>query len=110
MRFGGVERLVPGKVDELAPGKLWGRFVVVRPLGRVSCFLPARLMIPYSHAWARFAQRAHVGFSLLHFTFEAAQAWQLSRNLGAVGTVDRRPDARAGRVGSPRECTAAIID
>ena len=38
------------------------------------CFLPPRLVAKYSHAIPRFAQRAHVGFSLLHFSLEAAQA------------------------------------
>lgn len=38
------------------------------------CFLPPRFVAKYSQAIPRFAQRAHVGFSLLHFSLEAAQA------------------------------------
>lgn len=108
MKLDDVKIPVSKEVDELAPGvgKAWVTFVV--SIGRVSCLRPARLVTKYSHARPRFAQRAHVGFSLLHLTLEAAQAWQLSRSLGAAGTVDRR--ARAGRVSTSGECTAAMVD
>lgn len=55
----------------------------------VVCFLPPRFVTKYSQEIPRFEQRAHVGFSLLHFSLEAAQAWQLSRNLGAAGLGPR---------------------
>lgn len=58
----------------------------------------------------RFAQRTQVGFSLLHLTLEAAQAWQLSRSLGAAEPVDQRADAGAGRVSTSGECSTAMID
>lgn len=106
MRLGDVKILVSEEVDELDSGNAWITFVV--SLGRVSCLRPARLVAKYSHARPRFAQRAHVGFSLLHLTLEAAQEWQLSRSLGAAGIVDRR--ACAGRVSTSAEFTAAMVD
>lgn len=46
----------------------------------------------YSQAMPRLTHREHVGFSLWHFSLEDAQAWQLSRSLGAAGAaVLRRP-------------------
>jgi hypothetical protein len=56
---------------------------------RLACFLPPRFVAKYSQVILRLAQRAHVGFSLLHFNFEAAQAWQLSRSFGAAGAGPR---------------------
>ena len=67
--------------------------VVLLPTGRVPpllllllfllvCLRPLRLVARYSHSTPRRAHREQVGFSLLHLTLEAEQAWQLSRNLG----------------------------
>ena len=99
----GVMRLPASEaVDEL----VWGIVVgVVWSLGRGSCFRPARLVMKYSHTMPRFAQRAHVGFSLLHLTLETAQASQLSRSLGAAGCVERRDE----RVCATGEATVAMI-
>lgn len=80
--------------------------LVVVPHVRGSCFLPARLVAKYSHVMPCLVQRAHVGLSLLHLTLEAAHGWQLSRSLGAAGTVDLR-DVRVCTSG---EFTAAMID
>ena len=80
--------------------------IVVVLLGRGSCFRPARLVTKYSHRMPRFAQRAQIGFSLLHLTLEAAQALQLSRSFGAAGTVDRREV----RLRASGEWSAAMIN
>jgi hypothetical protein len=40
----------------------------------------------------RFAQRAHVGFSLLHLSLEAAHRLQLSRSLGQLGVEIERAE------------------
>ena len=62
-------------------------------LSRLPCFRPARLVARYSHFLPLLVQREHVGFSVLHFTLEAAQAWQLLRSLGvgASGAGERGP-------------------
>lgn len=62
---------------------------VVVLVARFVCFLPPRFVAKYSQVIPRLAHRAHVGFSLLHFNLEAAQAWQLSRSFGAAGVVPR---------------------
>jgi len=79
-------------------------------LDRSSCLRPQRFEVTYSQMRPRFAQREHVGFSLEHFNLEDAQTWQLSRNLGAAGAVDRRPsdDEGVGSAGGG-ECIAAIV-
>jgi hypothetical protein len=48
---------------------------------RVPGLRPARLVTKYSQGFPCFAQRAQIGFSLLHLIFEAAQRLQLSRSL-----------------------------
>lgn len=106
MMLGDVEILVSEEVDELDPGKAWVTFGF--SLGRASCLRPARLVTKYSHVRPRFAQRAHVGFSLLHLILEAAQTWQLSRSLGVEETVVRR--AGAERVSPFGECTSAMMN
>ena len=105
MRLGDVKAPVSEEVGEADPGNTCVAFVV--SFGRLSCFRPARFVAKYSHVTPRFPQRAQVGFSLLHLTLEAAQAWQLSRSLGTGGTIDRR--ACAGRVAASGGCTAAIV-
>lgn len=64
----------------------------------------------YSQVMPRLAQREHVGFSLEHFNFEDAQAWQLSRSLGTAGAVYPRAAEDEG-VGNPgaAERDAAIV-
>ena len=49
---------------------------------------PARLVALYSQSRPLLWQRVQVGFCLVHLTFAAAQALQLSRNLGALGAMD----------------------
>lgn len=49
---------------------------------------PARLVALYSQSRPLLWQRVHVGFCLVHLTFAAAQALQLSRSLGALGAMD----------------------
>lgn len=56
-----------------ADGVLEDAESVVLVLSRVVCALPALRDKTYWHFLPRFAQRAHVGFSRLHFSFEAAQ-------------------------------------
>ena len=87
--MGDVKLLISEELDELDPGNAFVVFVV--SFDRLSCFRPARLVTKYWQVRLRFAQRAHVGFSLLHLTLEAAQEWQLSRSLGAAVAVDRDP-------------------
>lgn len=99
MRLGGVQIPVSEEVDEFDRGNVGVTYI--GSLGRVSCLRPARFVTKYSHARPRFMQRPQVGFSLLHFTLEVAQAWQLSRSLRAAGIAERRADA---------ECTAAMVD
>lgn len=67
-----------------AEGALEDAESAVLALSRVVCALPALRDKTYWHFLPRLAQRAHVGFSLLHFSFEAAQWWQLSRSLRGV--------------------------
>jgi hypothetical protein len=58
----------------------------------------------------RFTQREHVGFSLEHLTFDAAQAWQLSRSLWdvEVATLDQRLEPEE-EPGDPVEgCTSVM--
>lgn len=76
---------------EVAPEGEKGSLVLSLILNRLLCFRPARFVAMYSQGMPRFVQREHVGFSLWHFNLEDAQAWQLSRNLGAAGAVARRP-------------------
>ena len=49
---------------------------------------PARLVALYSQSRPLLWQRVQVGFCLVHLTFAAAQALQLSRSLGALGAMD----------------------
>ncbi len=49
---------------------------------------PARLVALYSQLRRLLWQRVQVGFCLVHLTFAAAQALQLSRSLGALGAMD----------------------
>ena len=49
---------------------------------------PARLVALYSQLRPRLWQRVQAGFCLVHLTFAAAQALQLSRSLGAPGATD----------------------
>lgn len=102
MRLGDTKLPISEELDELDPGNAFVAFVVL------SCFLPARLVTKYSQVRLRFAQRAHVGFSLLHLTLEAAQEWQLSRSLGAAVPVDRDPGA--GSVSASGARMAAMMD
>lgn len=95
-------RIPISEVDELVPGNGGVTFVL-----RASCLRPARLVTKYSHGKPRLPQRAHVGFSLLHLTLEAAQAWQLSRSLGAAETADCR--IGAGCVRGSGECISAMV-
>ena len=44
----------------------------------------------YLHRRPRFTHREHVGFSFWHLTLDKAQAWQLSRSLGAAEVVELR--------------------
>lgn len=104
MKFGDIELPVPEELEELDPGSACVAFAVLLDL--LSCFRPARLVTKYSHVRLRLAQRAHVGFSLLHLTLEAAQEWQLSRSLGAAVAVDR--DAWAGRGSTSGALMAAM--
>ncbi len=110
MRLGGDVKIPVSdeldELDELDAGVAKAPFVA--SLGRVSCLRPARLVAKYSHVMPRFAQRAQVGFSLLHLTLDAAQGWQLSRSLGTAGIVDRR--AGAGWATASGEGTAAMAD
>lgn len=82
--------------NQLSGVKSWPSLIVdeVLPLflllDRTSCLRQTRFVATYSQVRSRFAQREHVGFSLRHFSLEDAQAWQLSRNLGAAGSVGRR--------------------
>jgi hypothetical protein len=62
--------------------------VVVVSVGRGPYLRPARLVTTYSQNTPRLMQRAQEGFCLLHLTLEAAHASQLSRSLGAAGTVE----------------------
>jgi hypothetical protein len=106
MKLGDVRTAVSEEVDKLDPGDSCVVFGV--SLGRVWRSRPARLVTQYSHTRPRFAQRPHVGFSLLHLTLESAQARQLHRSLGAAGTVDRRVGAE--RVNTSGEYTAAMVN
>lgn len=106
MRLGDVKFPISRESDELDPGNAFVAFV--RSFDRLSCFRPARLVTKYWQVRLRFAQRAHVGFSLLHLTLEAAQEWQLSRNLGAAVPVDRDPGTEPVSTSGGR--IAAMVD
>lgn len=71
---------------------------------------PARFVTMYSHGVSLFAQRPHIGLTLLHLTLEDAQAWQLSRSTGWwVGDdTDSLDGAESGN--TSEECEAAIIE
>ena len=79
-------------------------------LDRSWYLLPPRFEAIYSQMRARFAQREHVGLSLEHFNLEAAQNWQLSRNLGATRGLDRlsADDGGVGNLGG-KELIVAIV-
>lgn len=78
-------------IPKAPEGEAASLVLLLIPLIRLLCFRPARFVAMYSQAMPRLTQREHVGFSLWHFNLEEAQAWQLSRNLGTVGGVIRRP-------------------
>ena len=49
---------------------------------------PARLVALYSQLRPLLWQRVQIGFCLVHLTFAAEQASQLSRSFGALGAMD----------------------
>ena len=59
---------------------------------------PARLVALYSQLRPLLWQRVQVGFCLVHLTFAAAQALQLSRSLGTLGGME---DGLAPVTGAP---------
>ena len=67
---------------------------------------PARLVALYSQLRPLLWQRVQVGFCLVHLTFAAAQALQLSRSLGTLGAMD---DGLAPVAAAPPLAVAAIL-
>ena len=67
---------------------------------------PARLVALYSQLRPLLWQREQVGFCLVHLTFAAAQALQLSRSLGTLGA---KADRLAPVVAAPPITAAPVL-